>query len=112
MDQISLAMQYGVPIAIGTDCGSLGVHHGSSFKKELKALIQAGMPLEKAVQCATLNGARLLGLEHDLGKMESGMPATFIAINGAPPCLPDSLNAPEKIFIRGEVWQPDLVKPL
>jgi len=106
IDQISRAMQYGVPIAVGTDCGSLGVHHGSSFKDELKVLIQAGMPLAKAVQCATMNSARLLGLEDDLGTLAPGMPATFVAVKGDPSCLPDALHAPEKIFIRGKLWEP------
>jgi imidazolonepropionase-like amidohydrolase len=104
INQISQAMQYGVPIAIGTDCGSLGVHHGSAFKEELNLLVKAGMTLEKGIQCATQNGAKALGVTDDFGTLSTGMPATFAAAEGDPSCLPDNLNAPEKIFIRGEAW--------
>jgi len=107
MNQISLALQYGVPIAIGTDCGSLGVHHGSAFKEELRLLIQAGMTLEKGIQCATQNGAKTLGVADDFGRLGTGMPATFVVAEGDPSGLPDTLNAPVKIFIRGEAWKPD-----
>jgi len=107
MNQISLAMQYGVPIAIGTDCGSLGVHHGSAFKEELRLLIQAGMTLEKGIQCATQNSAKTLDVADNFGRLGTGMPATFVAARGDPSGLPDTLNAPVKIFIRGEAWKPD-----
>jgi hypothetical protein len=109
MEQISRGIQYGVPIAVGTDCGSLGVHHGTAFKEEFKLLIKAGMPVKKAVQCATLNGARLLGIEDDFGKLTAEMPATLVAAKGDPSCLPDALSAPEKIFIRGNALKPDTI---
>jgi imidazolonepropionase-like amidohydrolase len=106
MNQISLAVQYGVPIAIGTDCGSLGVHHGAAFVQELGLILKAGMPLEKGIQCATQNGAKTLGVQDILGRLGTGMPATFVAVMGNPSSLPGALNAPEKIFIRGEAWEP------
>jgi len=106
MNQISKAMQFGVPIAIGTDCGSLGVHHGSAFKEELRLLMQAGMTLEKGIQCATQNGAQTLGVADNFGRLSTGMPATFVAARGDLSRLPDNLNAPEKVFIRGEAWEP------
>lgn len=107
MDQISKAMEFGVPIAIGTDCGSLGVHHGSSFMEELRILMRAGMPLEKALQCATSNGAKVLGKSAELGRLETGMPATLVAFKGDPFRFSSNITAPERIFIRGEPWEAD-----
>ena len=107
-DQISKAIQYGVSIAVGTDCGSLGVHHGSALKEELGILMQAGMSLEKAIQSATQNGARLLGLEDDHGSLKKGMPATFLVLAGGPAMLPGTLDAPKTIFVRGRQWRPSL----
>jgi imidazolonepropionase-like amidohydrolase len=106
IEQISKAIQYGVPIAAGTDCGSLGVHHGSALKEELDLLIQAGMPIEMAVRCATLNGARALGQEDYFGRLSPGMPATYIVVNSRPPFLLDALSKPAKIVIQGRVWKP------
>lgn len=104
MSQISQAIGYGVSIAVGTDCGSLGVHHGSSLNEELGILMMAGMLLEKAVQCATLNGAKVLGLEDNCGKLKIGMPATFLAVNADPSLFPGALQAVDKIFIQGKEW--------
>ena len=105
LEQISLARSYGVCIAVGSDCGSLGVHHGSSVKEELGLLIRAGMPLEEAIKCATLNGARALGLQGQPGSLTLGMPATFVAVKADPPGLSEAMGSPEKIFIRGEQWK-------
>ena len=64
------------------------------------------MTLEKGIQCATQNGAKTLGVTDDFGRLSTGMPATFIAFRGNPSSLPDTLNAPEKVFIRGIEWEP------
>ncbi len=105
INQISQAIGYGVSIAVGTDCGSLGVHHGSSLNKELGILMKAGMTLEKSVQSATLNGANLLGLEKNCGKLKIGMPATFLAINADPSLLPGVLQGVDRVFIHGKEWK-------
>ncbi len=105
MMQISEAIGYGVSIAVGTDCGSLGVHHGSSLNEELGILMKSGMRLEKAVQCATMNGANVLGLEDNLGRLKVGMPATFLAVDTAPSSLPEVLQDVDKIFIQGKEWK-------
>lgn len=101
MDQIRLAMEYGVPIAAGTDAGSLGVHHGEALREEIRLLMSAGFSAERAVRCATLEGAKLLGLEHDLGSLRPGMAATFVAVEGGPQGLPGAFGLPMRIFIKG-----------
>jgi imidazolonepropionase-like amidohydrolase len=67
----------------------------------MELLLEAGFSLEEAVRCATWNGARLLGLESELGQLKPGMPATFIALKGSPAELAASLKAPEMVYIRG-----------
>jgi imidazolonepropionase-like amidohydrolase len=99
--QISLARACGVAIAAGTDAGSPGVHHGSALIEELRLLMEAGFSIQGAVQCATSNGARLLGLERDLGLLRQGMPATFVVVKGDPEGLPESLAEPVQVFVRG-----------
>jgi imidazolonepropionase-like amidohydrolase len=100
LGQLSLARRLGVPVALGTDCGSLGVDHGEAFAEELKLLLRAGYSVPEAVRCATVNGARLLGL-HDLGELRSGMEATFVVVPGPPDALPEALKAPLKVCIGG-----------
>ncbi len=90
--QISMAKELGVSISLGTDAGSLGVHHGSTVIEELRILVEAGYAIQEAVKCASYNGAKLLGIK-DLGFLANKMPANFIAVKGSPSTLPQSLES-------------------
>ncbi len=91
LEQIAEARRLGVAIAVGTDAGSLGVHHGASLFEELKLLIQAGFNLSEAVRCAAFNGAKLLGLKQP-GRIQKGMRAEIITFKGAPTKLTENSN--------------------
>jgi hypothetical protein len=39
-------------MAVGTDAGSLEVHHGEAVREEIESLVVAGLGLDEAVQCA------------------------------------------------------------
>jgi imidazolonepropionase-like amidohydrolase len=102
LHQLLWARRLGLPVALGTDCGSLGVHHGKAFHEELRLLMEAGFPVQEAVRCASLNGAHLLGVEKELAQVRMGMPATFVVVQGEPSSLPESLSSPEATFVRGK----------
>ncbi|MFH1351124.1 MAG: amidohydrolase family protein [Pseudomonadota bacterium] len=103
LDQIRMACDYGVPIAVGTDSGSLGVHHGQSISEEMRLLLSAGLSLEKVIQSATSNGSRLLDMEKEVGRITPGGPATFLVIRGDPGRLLEHLCSPVKIYIKGRI---------
>ncbi|MDF1591750.1 MAG: amidohydrolase family protein [Desulfobacterales bacterium] len=100
MEQIAAARNLRVPIAVGTDAGSIGVQHGSGIVQELIILKQAGLSIQEAIQCATANGARLLNLPAP-SLLCRGLPASFIVVTGGPDGLPDSLLSIKKICIKG-----------
>jgi imidazolonepropionase-like amidohydrolase len=75
------AYQAGVKIAFGTDQGV--APHGENAK-EFIYMVEAGMPPMKALQSATLECAKLLGVEKDLGTVEPGKFADLIAVPGDP----------------------------
>jgi imidazolonepropionase-like amidohydrolase len=75
------ALQSGVKIAFGTDQGV--APHGENAK-EFIYMVEAGMPPMKAIQSATLEGAKLLGVEKDLGTVEAGKFADLVAVPGDP----------------------------
>jgi imidazolonepropionase-like amidohydrolase len=75
------AQQAGVKIAFGTDQGV--APHGENAK-EFIYMVEAGMPAMKAIQSATLEGAKLLGVEKDLGTVETGKFADLVAVPGDP----------------------------
>lgn len=100
MEQIQYARWIGLPIAVGTDSGSMGVHHGRSIIDELSLLIDAGFAIEEAICCAARTGARLLGID-DLGWIAPGKSATFAVVRGNPSQLPQSLKRICALYIRG-----------
>ena len=104
LKQLSMAREFGVSVALGTDAGSLGVHHGAAVIEELKLFMEAGYSLSDAVRCATLNSAKLLGLKN-YGTLEEKKSATFIAVKGGPSSLPASLKEIEALYIRGKVYE-------
>jgi imidazolonepropionase-like amidohydrolase len=101
LEQMTLARKWGVPMAVGTDSGSLGVNHGQALIEELKIFMACGFNLEEAVGCSSLEGARLLGMKGELGQLKKEMPATFVAVRGDPSVLPDALGCPDLVLVEG-----------
>jgi imidazolonepropionase-like amidohydrolase len=101
LDQIRQAKRLGVRMALGTDAGSLGVHHGEAVCEEIRLLLVAGLGLGEAVQCATSVGAALLGLEDRAGCLVPGSPATFLAVRAKPERLLETLGSPERVYFKG-----------
>ncbi len=103
MGQIRTAHKLGVPLALGTDSGSMGVLHGESMVEEMKLYIKAGLTLSETVQCATWNGARLLGIEDKMGLLQKNRPASFLVARGTPAQLPRKLSYLEAIYVGGKL---------
>ncbi len=101
LEQVSYARSLGVRLAVGTDCGSLGVHHGDSYAEELRLFQRAGLSVPELVMCATSRGACLLGIDGKMGCLRVGMPATFIVVQGGPAELLDHIRVPSDVFVRG-----------
>lgn len=107
LEQIRSARELGVVMALGTDAGSAGVHHGGALLEEMRLFRTAGLPLEEVIRCATSAAARLVGMEREIGTLAPGLPATFVAVRGGPDALPRSLRSPEGVYVRGvRVRQP------
>jgi imidazolonepropionase-like amidohydrolase len=101
LEQMAEARQYGVQLALGTDAGGSGILHGESVVEEIKLFMKAGYSLVEAIQCASTNGAKLLGIDR-IGTIAKGMPANFIVARATPAMLPRKLSYLEAIYINGK----------
>jgi imidazolonepropionase-like amidohydrolase len=75
------AYKKGVPIAFGTDAGVF--QHGLNAR-EFVYMTEAGMPIMKAIQCATITNAMLLDMDKQIGSIEVDYLADIIATNDDP----------------------------
>ena len=74
----------GVPILVGTDAPEPFVPPGYSLHQELQMLVEAGLKPAAALQAATINNARILGQEKNLGSVESGKLADLLILTADP----------------------------
>ena len=90
-DTFNKAYKRGVKIAFGTDAGVQA--HGTNWK-EFVYMVKFGMPAIETIQSATINTAKMLGIDSTLGSIEVGKIADLIAVDGDP--IQD-INVMEKI---------------
>jgi hypothetical protein len=76
--------QAGVPLAAGTDCSNPYVIPGFSLHDELANLVQAGLSPMRAIQAATRDAARCLGIDHRHGTVTPGKAADFVVLDANP----------------------------
>ena len=91
----------GVPLAVGTDSGMIGLAAGSSMHLELRALNQAGVPADYLVHAATLNSARVAGRDDEYGSVEAGKLADFLILSADPVADIANMQAIERVVKHG-----------
>lgn len=75
------AVAAGVEVAYGTDAG---VYPHGMNAAQLPYMVRHGMSPARALRSATLDAARLLGREEELGSLSPGKYADIIAVRGDP----------------------------
>ena len=80
-ENFSKAVDAGVNMVMGTDAGVYP--HGDNLK-QLSRMVQFGMNSMQALQAASINAARLLKQDADIGSIQMGRYADIIAVSGNP----------------------------
>ena len=94
-------------ITLGTDNPSAGEYlAGYSAHRELHAFVLAGIPPIDALRAGTINGARALKMEDEIGSIAPGKWADMFVVDGDP--LADILNTRNVVLVmlEGEVYDP------
>ena len=90
----------GVPLLAGTDAPGPGTTYGASVHWELEHLVDAGMSLLAALAAATSVSARAFRLS-DRGRIQSGMRADLLLVDGDPTTDIRATRKIVKIWKRG-----------
>jgi imidazolonepropionase-like amidohydrolase len=100
----SLAKAYpaGVKIAFGTDAGVS--KHGRNAD-EFELMVKHGMPPAAAIEAATVNAAKLLGVDAETGTLEPGKAADIVAVAGDPTADVTVLKAVGFVMKGGRVFK-------
>ena len=101
---IKLAVSTGVPIAFGTDAGV--IPHGTNAREFFLLVDWGGMSNMDAI-VTTLNSAKLLGWDKNLGSLTAGKWADIVAVSGDP--LKDIRATEKVVFVmkNGVVYRRD-----
>ena len=82
-----------------TGYGATIAGHGSL--REVELLVEAGLTPIEAIQVASYNGARLLGVERDVGSIEPGKAADLFVVAGDPSKMISEIRNIETVFKDG-----------
>ncbi len=94
-------------LIVGTDpTGGGGVIPGYSNQRAIELLVEAGFSPVGAIQIATQNGAKYLGLSDRLGTIEPGKQADLVIINGNPSQTIADIRNVELVFKQGVGYDP------
>ena len=79
MEFAGLLYRSGIPIEAGTDSMA-----GFAFHRELELDVEAGIPASQVLQNATLNAARIMNMDKELGSIAPGKLADLTLVDGNP----------------------------
>jgi imidazolonepropionase-like amidohydrolase len=92
---IKIAVAAKVQIALGTDAGV--VPHGTNAHEFVLMVEWGGMSPMDSIQAGTINAARLLGWDKNLGSLTAGKWADIVAVSGDP--IKDIHNMQRVVFV-------------
>jgi imidazolonepropionase-like amidohydrolase/ABC-type multidrug transport system permease subunit len=110
-DNLLRAWHAGVMLVTGSDAGNMLVLHGPTVQREVMLWVAAGIPVDVALQAATLNAAKALRADQRIGSIEKGKDATLLVVDGNPLQDIRTIEAISFVMFKGErVDRPELLK--
>jgi imidazolonepropionase-like amidohydrolase len=97
-DAFRRAAEAGVKVAMGTDCPV--APHGTNLN-ELRHMAANGFTPAQALHATTLSAAELMGLDAELGSIESGKRADIVVLDGDPLVFEDYEARIEQVWKDG-----------
>ena len=98
----------GFLVVAGSDTGNsgAGMFLGLASQVELELLAEAGVPADQILQMMTLNAARMIGRERDMGSLEPGKMADLVILNEDPLADIKNVRSIHAVVKSGHVYSP------
>ncbi len=94
--------QAGITIGCGTDAGVPYDYFGTLWR-EMEMLHRAGFSKQEVLRCATVNNAKILGMEGRLGVLEAGAYADAVVLRDNPFDRIEAYREPSLVFKGGKL---------
>jgi len=101
VDLVGLLYHAGIQMEAGTDSIV-----GFALHRELELHVQAGMPSSRVLQDATLNAARIMSMDRDLGSITPGKLADLALIDGDPVANISDIRKTALVVRDGVLYRP------
>jgi imidazolonepropionase-like amidohydrolase len=95
-----LALVARVPVCAGSDVGVFS--HGDNAR-ELELMVEYGMPAAEVLRAATSGNARIFHLEDRLGRVQPGLLADLVAVEGDPTATIGDLRRVRFVMKGGQI---------
>jgi imidazolonepropionase-like amidohydrolase len=106
---VKIAVKDGVPIALGTDAG-VGAHGNNGH--EFTLMVEwGGMTPMQSIVAGTMNGAKLLGWDKQIGSLAAGKWADVVAVPGDPLQDIHVMERPVFVMKNGYIYKSAAVAP-
>ncbi len=99
---VKACKEAGVQIVAGTDAGVSSIVAGFSLHDELELLVQAGLTTQEALNSATLLSAEWLGIDKQLGSIETGKFADLVLLDDNPLTNINNTRKIAGVFVNGK----------
>jgi imidazolonepropionase-like amidohydrolase len=100
----------GILVVAGSDTSSAGsgtgVLLGLASQMELTLLVEAGLTPMQAIRAATINAARMIGREKDLGTVEAGKLADLVILGADPLADIGNVRRIDRVVKGGVIYDP------
>jgi len=106
---VKIAVKDGVPIALGTDAG-VGAH-GTNGHEFTLMVEWGGMTPMQSIVAGTMNGAKLLGWDKQIGSLAPGKWADVVAVPGDPLQDIHVMEKPVFVMKNGYVYKSAAITP-
>lgn len=103
---VPLMQAAGVPILAGSDSGPFNsfIYPGASLQDELILLVQAGLTPAQALQAATVNGAKFMGVAGRTGTIALGKDADLLLLTANPLENIANIKKVDAVVSRGKAY--------